>query len=77
MNPESRSEEPIIQGKLRQDFGDFSPSLSGTYQDTKVDPRQDFLFSVADRSIAQAALDTFAAAAAAGQGLGLGLNQHQ
>ena len=62
--PEFFNEELIFQGKFRQTLGQFNLSLSGTYQDTKVDSRQDYLFSVADRSIAQPGLNTLAAAAA-------------
>ena len=62
--PEFFNEELVIQGKFRQTLGRFNLSLSGTYQDTKVDSRQDYLFSVADRSIAQPGLNTLAAAAA-------------
>ena len=70
--PEFFSEELVIQGKLRQTLGQFNLSLSGTYQDTKVDSRQDYLFSVANRSIAQPGINTLAAAAA-GQLAPLGL----
>ncbi len=62
--PRFTSDELLIQGKARQRIGDFTVSLSGTYQDTTVDSRQDYLLSVADRSIAQPGLNTLAAAAA-------------
>ena len=62
--PEFFSSELIIQGKLRQAVGRFNVSLSGTYQDTKVDSRQDYLGGVANRAIAQPGLNTLAAAAA-------------
>jgi outer membrane receptor protein involved in Fe transport len=62
--PEFFSDELILQGKLRQTLGKFNLSLSGTYQDTNTDSRQDFLFSVADRSIAQPGINALAAAGA-------------
>jgi len=62
--PEFFSDELILQAKLRQGLGRFNLSLSGTYQDTNTDSRQDYLFSVADRSVAQPGLNTLAAAAA-------------
>ena len=62
--PEFFSDELILQGKLRQTLGAFNVSLSGTYQETNTDSRQDYLFSVADRSIAQPGINTLAAAAA-------------
>ena len=62
--PRYFTEEKIIQAKLRQALGGVTLSLSGTYQDTRVDSQQDFLFSVGDRSIAQPGLNTLAAAAA-------------
>jgi outer membrane receptor protein involved in Fe transport len=61
--PEFFSDELILQGKLRQTVGQFNVSLSGTYQDTNTDSRQDYLFSVSDRSIAQPGINTLAVAA--------------
>lgn len=58
------SDELLLQAKIQQTFGDFQLSLSGTYQDTNTDSQQDYLFSVADRSIAQPGINALAAAAA-------------
>ena len=63
-NPTFKTTELIAQAKLRQRFGDLNLSLSGTYQRTRTDSRQDYLGGVVNRSIAQPGINTLAAAAA-------------
>ena len=58
------NEELIAQAKLNQSIGQFNLSLSGTYQDTKVDSQEDYLFGLSNRATAQPGINSLAAAAA-------------
>ncbi len=58
------NDELILQAKLRQTFGAFNLSLSGTYQDTSVNSQEDYLFGLSNRAIAQPGINSLAAAAA-------------
>ena len=62
--PEYFTSELIFQGKIEHDFGPISAQLSGTYQETKVDSRQDYNLNVGDKSLYTPGLTTLAAAAA-------------
>ena len=64
--PTFTSDELIVQAKFRQALGKFNFSLSGTYQDTNTDSRQDYTFAVSNRAIATPGLSALAAAAAGG-----------
>lgn len=63
-NPTYFSDELQLQAKLRQRLGSFNVSLSGTYQEVKVDARQDYFGAIQNRTLIQPALNTLAAAAA-------------
>ncbi len=63
-NPTFKSDELILQAKLRQHVGSFNVSLSGTYQDTTTDSQEDYLFSVLNRASAQPGLNVLSLAAA-------------
>ncbi|MEH6702583.1 TonB-dependent receptor [Parasphingorhabdus sp.] len=58
--PEYFSSELQLQGKIEHDFGPIKAKLSGTYQETKVDSRQDYNLSVANRAGFAQALNTIA-----------------
>ena len=64
--PEYFADELQVQGHLDQGFGKMNLSLTGIYQETSVDSRQDYNLGVADRTGVQfqTALGTLAAAAA-------------
>ncbi|WP_120716429.1 TonB-dependent receptor [Tsuneonella amylolytica] len=64
--PEYFADELQIQGHIDQGFGAFNLSLTGLYQKTSVDSRQDYNLGVADRTgtAFRTALGTLAAAGA-------------
>lgn len=64
--PEYFTSELIFQGKIEHNFGPIIAHLSGTYQESKVDSRQDYNLNVGDKSLYTPGL---AALAAAGAGL--------
>ncbi len=66
--PEYFADELQVQGHLDQNFGKMNLSLTGIYQETSVDSRQDYNLGVADRTGVQfqTALGALAAAAAGG-----------
>jgi outer membrane receptor protein involved in Fe transport len=64
--PEYFADELQVQGHLDQRFGAMNLSLTGMYQETSVDSRQDYNLGVSDRSILQGALNTLAFAAGGG-----------
>lgn len=59
--PEYFSDELQVQAHLNQDFGAMNLSLTGLYQETSVDSRQDYNLGVLDRSGLAVALNTLAA----------------
>ncbi|MGN6496007.1 MAG: TonB-dependent receptor [Tsuneonella sp.] len=70
--PEYYARELQLQGHLDQQFGKINVSLTGIYQETKVDSRQDYNLGVASRANLQAALNklaVFANPALVGPGL--------
>ena len=64
--PEYFADEMIFQASIDQRFGSMNLSLTGNYQETSVDSRQDYNLGVPSRSGVrfQTALNTLAAAAA-------------
>ncbi|MEW4467182.1 TonB-dependent receptor [Parasphingorhabdus sp. JC815] len=62
--PEYFTSELIFQGRVEHNFGPISAQLSGTYQEIKVDSRQDYNLNVGDKSLYTPGLTTLAAAAA-------------
>ena len=62
--PEYFSDEITAQAKIQHSFGAISASLSGTYQETEVDSRQDYNLGIPDRSLFVPGLSTLAAAGA-------------
>ncbi|MEH6757735.1 MAG: TonB-dependent receptor [Parasphingorhabdus sp.] len=62
--PEYFTSELIFQGKIEHDFGPISAQISGTYQETKVDSRQDYNLNVGDKSLYNSGLGALAAAGA-------------
>lgn len=54
--PEYFSDELQLQGKIEHDFGPITAKLSGTYQETSIDSRQDYNLSIIDRSLYAPAL---------------------
>jgi iron complex outermembrane recepter protein len=69
--PEYFSDELQIQGKLEHNFGAIKATLSGVYQEARVDSRQDYNLSVQDRSFMAPALNTLQALATGGGGAAL------
>ncbi len=67
-DPEYFGDELQVQAHLDQGFGAMNLSLTGIYQQTKIDSRQDYNLGVANRNgvAFQTALGTLAAAAAGG-----------
>ncbi len=49
--PEYFTDELQLQGHIEHDFGPIQVSLTGLYQETEVDSRQDYNTSVLDRSL--------------------------
>ncbi len=62
--PEYFADELQLQGKLKHNFGGIQVSLSGTYQETTVDSRQDYNTSIVNRAGFAPALGALAAAGA-------------
>lgn len=48
--PEYFSDELQLQAKIEHDFGPINAKLSGTYQETSIDSRQDYNLSIVDRT---------------------------
>lgn len=67
-NPEYFTDELQLQAHIEHDFDSISVALTGTYQETAVDSRQDYNTSVLNRTTFDAALGTFNALSAGGAG---------
>jgi outer membrane receptor protein involved in Fe transport len=67
-DPEYFADEMIFQAHVEQGFGAMNLSLTGNYQETSINSRQDYNLGVASRTGVQfqTALNTLAAAAAGG-----------
>jgi iron complex outermembrane recepter protein len=63
-DPEYFTSEQQYQARIEQEIGSFKLQVTGLYQKTKVDSRQDYTLNVADRSVYAAGLATLQAAAA-------------
>lgn len=63
-NPEYFTDEQQYQARLEQEFGSMKLQLTGLYQKTRVDSRQDYNLNVADRSFFAPGLNTLAALSA-------------
>ena len=63
--PEYFTDEMILQARLEQAIGSFDLSIGGTYQENRVDSRQDYNLGVLDRSGYAGALNQLAAFAQA------------
>ena len=59
--PEYFADELQVQASIDHDFGPMKVGLTGTYQKTKVDSRQDYNLGFADRSFYAPALNQLAA----------------
>lgn len=70
-DPEYFADELQLQGHLSQGFGSMNLSLTGIYQETTVDSRQDYNLGVLDRSGYATGLNTLAFFAANGLPTGL------
>ena len=70
--PEYSADELQLQGRIEHDFGGITAQLTGIYQSTSVDSRQDYNLGVADRAGFAGALNTLAFFAANGIPTGLG-----
>jgi iron complex outermembrane recepter protein len=66
--PEYFTDEQQYQARLEQEFGSMKLQVTGLYQKTRVDSRQDYNINVADRSGYATALNTLQAAATGGLG---------
>ena len=64
--PEYFADELQVQGQLSQDFGAMNVQLTGIYQETTVDSRQDYNLGILDRSGYATGLNTLAFFAANG-----------
>jgi iron complex outermembrane recepter protein len=60
-NPEYFTDEQQYQARLEQELGSMKLQVTGLYQKTRVDSRQDYNLNVADRSGYATALNTLAA----------------
>ena len=69
--PEYFTSEQQYQARLEQEFGSMKLQLTGLYQKTKVDSRQDYNINVADRSFYAGGLNTLQAFATGGGGAAL------
>jgi iron complex outermembrane recepter protein len=69
--PEYEADELQVQGRIEHDFGGITVQLTGLYQQTSVDSRQDYNLGVADRSFYAPALNQLAFFAANGVPTGL------
>lgn len=63
-NPEYFTDEQQYQARLDQEFGSMKLQVTGLYQKTRVDSRQDYNLNVADRSFFAPGLNTLAALSA-------------
>jgi iron complex outermembrane recepter protein len=70
-NPEYFTDEQQFQARLEQELGSMKLQVTGLYQKTRVDSRQDYNLNVADRSGYAVALNTLAFFAANGIPTGL------
>ncbi|WP_454597476.1 TonB-dependent receptor [Qipengyuania sp. SM2507] len=59
--PEYFTDEMILQARLEQAIGSFDLSIGGTYQENRVDSRQDYNLGILDRSGYAPALNQLAA----------------
>ncbi len=66
--PEYFTDELQLQGHLEHNFGAIQVGLTGTYQETSVDSRQDYNTSIVNRTTYDAALGVFNALSAGGAG---------
>ena len=66
-DPEYFTSEQQYQARLEQEFGSFKIQLTGLYQKTSIDSRQDYNLNVADRSV-------FSSAPSAANPFGTGLS---
>ncbi len=66
--PEYFTDELQLQAHFEHDFGPINVALTGTYQETEVDSRQDYNTSVLTRTDIDSALATFNALSAGGAG---------
>ncbi|MEL6875163.1 MAG: TonB-dependent receptor plug domain-containing protein, partial [Pseudomonadota bacterium] len=66
--PEYFTDELQLQAHIEHNFGPISVAITGTYQETEVDSRQDYNTSVLTRTDIDAALATFNALSAGGAG---------
>ncbi|MBX9898526.1 MAG: TonB-dependent receptor [Qipengyuania sp.] len=64
--PQYIADELQVQGRIEHDFGGLTAQLTGIYQSTSVDSRQDYNLGVADRSFYAPALNQLAFFAANG-----------
>lgn len=64
--PQYFTDELIIQGEIKRNFGAITAQISGTYQDVSVDAMQDYNLNVGDRSVYATGLNTLAFLAANG-----------
>ncbi len=69
--PEYMADELQVQGRIEHDFGGITAQVTGIYQTTSVDSRQDYNLGVADRRDYARALNTLAVFAANGVPTGL------
>jgi iron complex outermembrane recepter protein len=70
-NPEYFTDEQQYQARLEQELGSMKLQVTGLYQKTRVDSRQDYNLNVADRSGYATALNTLQALGTGGFGAGL------
>lgn len=66
--PEYFTDELQLQAHIEHNFGPINVAITGTYQETEVDSRQDYNTSVLNRTDIDAALATFNALSAGGAG---------
>ncbi len=66
--PEYFTDELQLQAHIEHNFGPISVAVTGTYQETEVDSRQDYNTSVLTRTDIDSALATFNALSAGGAG---------
>jgi outer membrane receptor protein involved in Fe transport len=66
--PEYETDELQLQAHIEHDFGAVALSVTGTYQETSVDSRQDYNLGVQSTATIDPALATFNALAAGGAG---------
>ena len=68
--PEYFTDELQLQGHLEHNFGPIQLGLTGTYQETRIDSRQDYNTSIVDRTTYDAAIGAFGAFGGAAGPLG-------